>query len=101
MPSRVSTPAKWDVIGILEYLQENAGPKAALQFDQNLRTAFGSLHTHPNLGHRRRDLTTRDFLFYRVHPYLVVYEPVSNGVLVHAVLHSARDIEAVLNQRPF
>jgi plasmid stabilization system protein ParE len=101
VPSRVSTPAKWDVIGILEHLRENAGAKIALQFDHDLRIALIGLHANPRLGHRRRDLTARDFLFYGVYPYLVVYERVRNGVLVHAVLHGARDIESILNQRVF
>ena len=101
MPSHVSTPAKWDIIDILEHLREKASAKVALQFDHDLRIALIALHANPKLGHRRRDLTARDFLFYGVYPYLIVYEPIKNGVLVHAVLHGARDVESILNQRVF
>ncbi|MBV8842151.1 MAG: type II toxin-antitoxin system RelE/ParE family toxin [Bryobacterales bacterium] len=52
----------------------------------------------PRIGHRRTDLTSRDVLFWRIHSYLIIYQP-SDPINVIAVLHASRDVGNILRQR--
>jgi plasmid stabilization system protein ParE len=97
---RLTTPAKLDLTRILHYLIENAGASIALRTEFEMREAFRSLSANPGLGHRREDLTSHDFLFFLVSPYFVIYRVEDEGVVIHALIHSARDTKAILRRRP-
>ncbi len=55
--------------------------------------------SHPGLGHRREDLTSHNVLFFLVNPYFVIYRVEDEGLVIHAVIHSARDMKAILRRR--
>jgi plasmid stabilization system protein ParE len=47
----------------------------------------------------REDLTSKKLLFYPVESYYLIFERTSADVLVHAVIHAARDIPTILRRR--
>ncbi len=53
----------------------------------------------PNLGHTRKDLTSRPVLFFPLYSDLIVYQADTEPVRILAVLR-ARNISRVLKQRP-
>jgi plasmid stabilization system protein ParE len=88
-----------DLTAIVTYLTEEASPAIALRTEDKLFQLFESLAQHPGIGHRRSDITPRNVRFHPMRPYMVVYEPGVSPILIHAVLHSARDITAILKNR--
>jgi plasmid stabilization system protein ParE len=50
----------------------------------------------PALGHPRPDLTPDPVVFFLVHRYFIVFVATSSPVGVARVIHSARDVSAVL-----
>jgi len=98
---RVSTPAKRDIVEILEYLVENAGGRIALDTEARIRSAFRTLAAFPALGRPRPEMTSKPALFFTVGIYVIVYRLESNTVVVFAILHGSRDIKAILQERPF
>jgi plasmid stabilization system protein ParE len=97
---RLTTLAKLDIVRILHYLLENAGSSIALKTESDTRAAFRSLAEHPGLGHHREDLTSHNVLFFLVRPYFIIYRVEDEGLVIHAVIHSARDMKAILRLRP-
>ena len=63
------------------------------------RDSFDQLAALPRSGHSRKDLTSRDVLFWPVQPYLVVYRDKGTMIQIVAVLHGARDIPSLLENR--
>lgn len=96
---RVLSPANRDVLEILDCLTKKAGARVALAFDRELRAALQILSVNPGMGHRREDLTGQPVLFFAVSPYLVIYERRRSEIIVHAILHGARDIFNILERR--
>lgn len=96
---KLTTPAKRDIAGILNYLVREAGGKIALRTESELRAGFRAIATNPGIGHLRQDLTEHHVLFHQVPPYLVLYREESGVVMVHAVLHGSRDTKLILKPR--
>ncbi len=51
----------------------------------------------PGMGHKRRDLTNRDVLFWPVHSYLITYQP-SSPLRIVRVVHGRRDVKKLLGK---
>ncbi|MBS0022736.1 type II toxin-antitoxin system RelE/ParE family toxin [Microbacterium paraoxydans] len=103
-PRRVvtTTRADEDVDGaVTRYLGE-AGPTIALAFIDDLQHAVSRIAAYPSLGSARFELLTEipDLRAFplRKHPYLVIYTDDADAVRVHRVLHTKRDIAAVLTE---
>ena len=103
-PRRVvtTTRADEDVDGaVTRYLGE-AGPTIALAFVDDLQHAVSRIAAYPSLGSARFELLTEipDLRAFplRKHPYLVIYTDDADAVRVHRVLHTRRDIAAVLTE---
>ncbi len=88
-----------DICQIWNYLTEQAGPEVADRMEERLFSIFETLRQFPHLGHRRTDLTHRPVLFFPSRPYIVVYEPNQDRIIIHSVLHGARDLEKTLRGR--
>jgi len=104
-PQRLVTTrrADDDIAGAVTRYLGDAGPEVALEFIDDLRHAMGRLTAYPSLGSARLELVTeipdiRAFAL-RSHPYLVIYTDDPDAVRVHRVLHTRRDIAAVLIDR--
>ena len=91
----VSPLAEQDIEAILSYLvQEN--PQAALKFKDHLLKAFDLLCEHPQLGHKRPDLTANPALFWPLKwRYTVIYHPTEPLEIVR-VLSGYQDIINIL-----
>ncbi len=92
--------AVFDIDEIWAYLLEKEGAETA---DRVLAALFRGLHKladNPAIGHRRTDLTDRNVLFYRVHSWLIIYQPQPGKPLpVLAVLHAKRNVARLLQKR--
>lgn len=63
--------------------------------------AFDLLARNPDIGHGRKNLTSRELLFWSVERYLIVYRPIANdNIEIVAVTQGSRDIPSYLRRRP-
>ncbi len=63
----------------------------------DLELAMQKLAQSPGLGHLREELADRRHKFFLVRSYLIVYRPQTTPLQIIRVLHSARDIRALLS----
>lgn len=89
----LSPLARQDLQEILDYVAADSGSlgtadKVAGDFEAALETVAAS----PDIGWRRKHLTGSGIRWWRVHSYLVVYDPASKPLRVIRVLHGARDL---------
>ena len=96
---RLTSRALRDLTAIVTYLTEEATSAIALRTEDKLFALFASLAKNPGIGHRRSDITPRNVRFHPMRPYMVIYEPDISPILIHAVLHSARDLTTILSRR--
>ncbi len=96
---RLTSLALDDLGSIVKYLVSHAGMDVAGKVEAALFNAFDELCTHPSLGHRRSDLTSRPVLFYTVYSYGVIFRREPEAVVIVAVIHGARDTKAALHER--
>jgi toxin ParE1/3/4 len=104
-PGRLVTTrrADEDVDGAVTHYLGEAGQRVAIAFIDDLQHAMSRIVSHPSLGSARFELVTEipDIRAFplRNHPYLVIYTDDPDAVRVHRVLHTRRDIAAVLIDR--
>lgn len=97
MASYLLTPAaEKDLQKILDYLYEFA-PHMESNILVGLDRAMHLLAVNPCMGHMRSDLTTEDLRFWPVYRYLIVYDPHTSPLQLLRVLHTARDVQRLLN----
>lgn len=72
---------------------------AADKLPEKLFEAFETLARWPGQGHTRADLTNRDVRFWPVGNYLVVYRGTLEPLQIVAILHGARDVPSVIEDR--
>lgn len=94
----VTETAKHDVRRILSDLNERAGHRIAARFASELKAAYRSLGSLPQIGPPRPALgpATRVVIIF---PYLVIYEYEADVVTVLRVLHGKRNINRDLLRR--
>ncbi len=91
-----SPQAKNDLIDISKYLSKHSH-SATKQFNHALSKAISSLLQHPNLGHKRVDLTSRQVLFWHViYHYSIVYIHSSTELYILRIISNYRDIKNIL-----
>jgi antitoxin ParD1/3/4/toxin ParE1/3/4 len=61
--------------------------------------ALDTLAASPGIGWQRERLTGPGIRWWRVHSYLLVYDPESKPLRVIRVLHGARDLERLFKER--
>ena len=91
----LSAAAEQDMAAIDSHISAN-NPDAAVRVLRTLREAMRALAEYPAMGHVRTDLTARPVRFWPVSSYLIIYQPGAPPLPVLRVLHSARDIAALL-----
>ena len=94
----VAPEAEDDLKRIWRYLLREAGLATANRIQAHLVEAFEGLAEIPGKGHRRRDLTSRDVLFFSVYQYMIVYRR-SATVEIVGVLHGKRNVKRILKER--
>jgi plasmid stabilization system protein ParE len=96
---RLTESTLTDLDEILSYLLDEAGTNVALRLRTELFAKFERLAQHPGLGHTRSDLTSLPLCFFAVDPYLIIYNRDTSPIIIHAVLHGARDVRRTLGSR--
>jgi plasmid stabilization system protein ParE len=91
----VSPAALDDIEDIWWWIATNS-ERAANRMIERLWKAFSLLTDSPGIGHPRQDLTDRPLRFWYVKPYLVIYEVVEGKARIARVIHSSRDVRALL-----
>ena len=54
----------------------------------------------PGIGHIREDLASRQYGFFLIHSYLIVYRRETDPLQVIRVLHASRDVQVLLALAP-
>ena len=93
MPVIIKRPrAKSDLVEIWDYIAEDSEARADSFLDR-IDKKFWILAQRPAIG-RLRDELAESLRSFPVGRYIIFYIPLSNGVEIVRVLHSARDMNA-------
>ena len=92
----LSPEAQQDLSDIRQYLLKEAGLPVARHVMGKINAALRVLSVMPGVGHFRQDLTGEPVKFWQVFWYMIVYGHFARAIGIARVLHSSRDIEAVL-----
>ena len=85
-----------DLFEIWSYIAAD-NPDAADRVESDILETCRKLASHPELGHKRSDLTSRPVLFYTVRAtYLIVFDPDSAPLQILRILHGSRDAASEL-----
>ena len=95
----LSPEAQQDLRDIREYLLKEAGLPVSRHVMRRMNEALRFLSVMPGLGHLRQDLTDQPVKFWQVFSYLIVYDPLTRPIGIARVLHSSRDVAAILAGR--
>jgi toxin ParE1/3/4 len=87
-----------DIAEIWDYIAEDSLAQADAWVDR-LDATLNTLANHPLMGRVREELSPglRSLPFGR---YVIFYQPLSDGIDVIRILHSARDINTVFIEAP-
>ena len=88
---RLSPEAASDIREIWQYIAEDS-ERVARKVRLSIFDACERLARNPSIGHTRRDLTTRDVLFWPVGSYLIIYDPRAKPLRILRVARGARDV---------
>jgi toxin ParE1/3/4 len=92
----LSPEAQQNLRDIREYLLREAGLRISRRVMHEIATAIRFLSSVPGAGHYRHDLTGDRVKFWQVYSYLIIYDHTARPIGIARVLHSSRDIAAVL-----
>ena len=90
-----SPESRIDLLEIWEHITQD-NMDAADRLEQEVESAVLMLTRNPELGHVRRDLTTKPVRFWPVYSYLIIYNPIANPLEVVRILSGYRDVAALL-----
>ena len=88
--------AKADLEEIWDYVAERDSFDAADHVISTIETACQKLAKTPGIGHVREDLADREFRFWPVWSYLVIYLPETKPLEIIRVWHGYRGIPNLL-----
>ena len=90
-----SPAAHRDLLEIWEYIAKD-DLDAADRVEREIEQALNLLASNPELGHTRRDLTSRPVRFWALYSYLIIYDPATNPLEVVRILSGYRDLATLL-----
>lgn len=95
----LSPLAREELEGILDYVAAESGNEdVAQRVAGDFVAALDKLAASPGIGWQRAHLTGSSVRWWRVHSYLVIYNPESQPLRVIRILHGARDLERVFRR---
>ena len=94
---QLSAPANRDVVDILSYLTDK-NPSAAQRFAHQLFKEFRHLADWPGSGRLRPEFTRTSLRFWPIGDYLIIYLAEIEPLTIVRILHTSRDITAILNR---
>ena len=86
---RLSPEAEADLLSIVETIAADGGTVVARRVYDRIRTALLPLDRFPLMARAGRVAGTRELTIPGL-PYIAVYEPEADGVIVLAIIHGAR-----------
>ncbi len=92
-----SPEARDDLLAIWEYIAQD-DLDVADWVEQEIQQAVQLLAENPNLGHVRRDLTSKPVRFWPIYSYLIIYDPATTPLEVVRILSGYRDIATLLER---
>lgn len=90
-----SPEARLDLLEIWEYIARD-NVDAADRVEREIEQAISRLARNPEIGHFRRDLTSKPVRFWAVYSYLVIYNPATHPLEIVRILSGYRDVAALL-----
>ncbi len=97
MPTVVLTPlAREDFLQIWGYIAGHSDEETADSFVTRLAEKCEIIATSP-LGYRMRDELLPGLRSFPFRSYMIFYVPITDGIEVIRVLHSARDIDSIFH----
>ena len=96
---RLLSIAEQDLVDLVSYLAaENS--RAAAEVLDHIEARFEALQSHPFVGRvpHNPKLTALGYRVLVIDNYLVFYKVKGNAVLVHRILHGARDLLRLLSE---
>lgn len=87
--------ARSNLLEIHEFLHRESPPAASMVLAR-LRDAMLTLGIRLGLGHMREDLADEPLRFWPVYSYLIIYRAEVRPIQVIRVLHSSRNVQALL-----
>ncbi len=90
-----SPEARLDLLEIWEYIARD-NVSAADKVEQEIEQAVSMLARNPELGHLRRDLTSKAVRFWPVYSYPIIYDPETRPLEIVRILSGYRDVAALL-----
>ena len=90
-----SPEARLDLLEIWEYIAKDK-LTAADRVLEEIREAINMLARNPDLGHRRKDLTSKLVRFWPVYSYLIIYDPATRPLEIVRILSGYRDVAGLL-----
>jgi antitoxin ParD1/3/4/toxin ParE1/3/4 len=91
----LTAAARADFAEIVEFIRQDS-PDAAKRVGKALMKNMGQLARVPWMGHVREDLASTSLRFWPVYSYLIIYSPESKPLQIVRILHSARDVQRIL-----
>lgn len=101
-PVLLSEPALADLLAINDYYLQEADAKTAAKLIDRLEAAVNSLSELTERGSIPKELLNLGMRQYRqliIQPYRIIYESLTEQVIVHAILDGRRDMQTLLTQR--
>lgn len=90
-----SFEARLDLLEIWEFIAAD-DLEAADRIISEIQKSAVTLAQNPNIGHSRRDLTSKPVRFWTIHSYLMIYLPDSKPLEIVRVLSGYRDVASLL-----
>jgi plasmid stabilization system protein ParE len=69
---------------------------AADRVTKEIHEAIVMLAQNPELGHVRKDLTSKSVRFWPIYSYLIIYNPSTNPLEIVRILSGYRDLAMLL-----
>jgi plasmid stabilization system protein ParE len=96
MPDHYFSPeARLDLLEVWEYIARD-NISAADGVVLAIHEAAAMLASNPDLGHTRKDLTSKQMRFWPVHSYLIIYDPTVRPIEIVRILSGYRDLAVLL-----
>ena len=94
-----SPDARLDMDDLKRGIEQTYGTGSADGLLARIQKAIVTLSENPKFGAMRPDLVV-GIRTWPVRPYIVVYFPLSDGVVIARIVHGARDLRAALGLGP-
>jgi antitoxin ParD1/3/4/toxin ParE1/3/4 len=95
----ISPSALAEIDEIVSHIARTSGDQPAEDFLEGVLETIERLGEFPEIGHARRDLTTKDLRFHVVSNCYIVYRFIKQRVEVVRFIHASRDVASILGAR--